>query len=629
MALPLITTQRHARAEEGLALAWQAVPGAMRYGLIIGLADVPLPPLDVVMKGAQRSFTIMGIPVRFTGAVDVGSPVGEDRQYSLIAYRGDGTIVPVPGVGYYPARQAPRDREYHLLQPPALAAEPQPAPAPPEPAPEPVSGPAPALDEFGDPVPVAAEPIDRSIGPTSGIPAEDAAPVERRPRAEFAAATAGPAPDASLVDSMEEPAAAPVPAVTTEAVETADSVSEPSRAESNTTSPAQEAPLFASAVSVDDTVRQPAAEPSVTVPVTVERQDGGTGWSDAAAGRPALDEREAPLARTAAPTATEPSTSEDQAGHTDADKDRIGRESAVRVVGAGADDDQTGLVGESAGEDGAGSKSRDSGVGVERPAGEGRDGGVGVERPVGDATVRAPELAALLDEAELHLRWAGGDERDVARLLDQARALDASDHRLHELQEQLRQRQEAGSAGGASPPVEQLLAEARRLVDKGDYWPAVDLYTQVLAVQEHNDEARQGVERARTLALWTALMAGSRRDAWRLRRIGNEFAHAPDLAAQSFDASFALRPTVAALQGWLLALARDNQGDAVAETARHGVETLRSCGRVEVDATPAQERALARIQSEARAGTPGALSTVEDAVADLAAALEAVRLSAD
>jgi len=627
MALPLITTQRHARAEEGLALAWQAVPGAMRYGLIIGLADVPLPPLDVVMKGAQRSFTIMGIPVRFTGAVDVGSPVGEDRQYSLIAYRGDGTIVPVPGVGYYPARQAPRDREYHLLQPPALAAEPQPAPAPPEPAPEPVSGPAPALDEFGDPVPVAAEPIDRSIGPTSGIPAEDAAPVERRPRAEFAAATAGPAPDASLVDSMEEPAAAPVPAVTTEAVETADSVSEPSRAESNTTSPAQEAPLFASAVSVDDTVRQPAAEPSVTVPVTVERQDGGTGWSDAAAGRPALDEREAPLARTAAPTATEPSTSEDQAGHTDADKDRIGRESAVRAAGAGADDDQTGLVGESAGEDGAGSKSRDSGVGVERPAGEGRDGGVGVERPVGDATVRAPELAALLDEAELHLRWAGGDERDVARLLDQARALDASDHRLHELQEQLRQRQEAGSAGGASPPVEQLLAEARRLVDKGDYWPAVDLYTQVLAVQEHNDEARQGVERARTLALWTALMAGSRRDAWRLRRIGNEFAHAPDLAAQSFDASFALRPTVAALQGWLLALARDKGGDAVMETARQGVETLRECGRVGAGATPAQESALDRIEREAREHAD--LSALEAAVADLATALEDARLSAD
>jgi len=623
MALPLITTQRHARAEEGLALAWQAVPGAMRYGLIIGLADVPLPPLDVVMKGAQRSFTIMGIPVRFTGAVDVGSPVGEDRQYSLIAYRGDGTIVPVPGVGYYPARQAPRDREYHLLQPPALAAEPQPAPAPPEPAPEPVSGPAPALDEFGDPVPVAAEPIDRSIGPTSGIPAEDAAPVERRPRAEFAAATAGPAPDASLVDSMEEPAAAPVPAVTTEAVETADSVAEPSRAESNTTSPAQEAPLFVSAVSVDDTVRQPAAEPSVTVPVTVERQDGGTGWSDAAAGRPALDEREAPLARTAAPTTMEPATSEDQAGHADADKNRIGRESEARVAGA----DQVGRVG--AGEDGVEGESRDGGVGVERPAGEGRDGGVGAERPTGDATVRASELAALLDEAELHLRWSDGDEREVARLLDQATALDPTHSCLRELRDRLRRRQKEGARDAAPSSAEHLLTEARRSLDTGDYWLAVDLYARVLAVQEHNDEARQGAEQARTLALWTALMAGARRDAKRLRRIGDEFARAPELALQSFEASFSLRPTVAALQGWLLALARDGQWENAAEAARQGVATLRACGRVEGSATPAQERALDRMQSEGRAGTPGSLSAVEDIVADLTAALEAVRLSAD
>jgi len=193
----------------------------------------------------------------------------------------------------------------------------------------------------------------------------------------------------------------------------------------------------------------------------------------------------------------------------------------------------------------------------------------------------------------------------------------------------LRQRQEAGTAETTPPSVEHLLAEARRSVDKADYWPAVDLYTQVLAVQEHNDEARQGAERARTLALWTARMAGSGRDAKRLRRIGDEFAYAPDLAAQSFEASFALRPTVAALQGWLLALARDGQWHNAAEAARQGVATLRACGRVEGSATPAQERALDRMQSEARAGAPGSLSAVEDAIADLAAALEAVRLSAD
>ncbi len=632
MALPLVTTQRHARAEDGLALAWQAVPGAMRYGLIIGLPDVPLPPLDVVMKGALRSFTIMGIPVRFTGAVDVGSPVGEDRQYSLIAYRGDGTIVPVPGVGYYPARQAPRDRDYHLLQPPALASEPQPAP-PPQPASEPVSSADTALDEFGDPLPVAAAPdaasvapIDLSDGSTSGptdgsaasptgsVPVQDAAPVERRPQAAFAAATAGPTEDASLVDPIAEPAAASAPPVTAESVDVADSadsaagVLEPSRAESEPVSPAEDTSLFASAVSADDTVHQPAAEPAATIPATVERQDGGTGWSDAASGRQTADDLESAPAPTVTAAATEPATSEDQAAR--ADGDRFGRESEARLAGVG--EDQVGPVG----------------VGEDQAVSEIRNSGTGVERPVGDATPRARELTALLDEAELHLRWAG-DERDIARLLDQARALDPSDRRLHELQDRLRQRQEVGAAEAAPPSVEQLLAEARRLVDKADYWPAVDLYTQVLAVQEHNDEARQGAERARALAQWTALMSGSRRDAKRLRRIGDEFAHAPDLAAQSFDASFALRPTVAALQGWLLALAHDKGGDAVMETARHGVETLRSCGRVEVDATPAQERALARIQSEARAGTPGALSAVEDAIADLAAALEAVRLSAD
>ncbi len=620
MALPLVTTQRYARAEDGLALAWQAVPGAMRYGLIIGLPDVPLPPLDVVMKGALRSFTIMGIPVRFTGAVDVGSPVGEDRQYSLIAYRGDGTIVPVPGVGYYPARQAPRDRDYHLLQPPTLAAETQPAPPPPQPEPEPVSSPDTALDEFGDPLPVAAAPDAASVapidpsdvpmnaptaGPTGSIPAEDVAPVERRPQAAFAAATAGPAEDASLADLMAEPAAAPAPPVTADVADVADvaaGVLEPSRADSETALPAQDTSLFASAVSADDTVHQPAA----TVPALVERQDGGTGWSDVASGRQTADELESAPAPTVVVAATEPATSEEQAAR--ADGDRARRANEARGVGV----DEGGSVGASG----------------DQAAGESRDDGVRVERPVAAATPRARELATLLDEAELHLRWAG-DERDIARLLDQARALDPSDRRLNELQDRLRQRQEVRATEAAPPSVEQLLAEARRFVDKADYWPAVDLYTQVLAVQEHNDEARQGAESARALALWTALMSGSRRDAKRLRRIGDEFAHAPDLAAQSFDASFALRPTLAALQGWLLALARDNRGDAVAETARHGVETLRSCGRVEADATPAQERALARIQSEGRAGTPGSLSAVEDAVAELTAALEDARLSAD
>lgn len=116
----IIETRTETRGKDGLALTWEPVPGAIRYALVIGLAHAPVPTLEALMKGATREFAFVGIPTRFSGAVDLGSPVGEERQYGLVAYKGDGTIAPVPSARFFPARQAPRDREYHPLTPPEL-----------------------------------------------------------------------------------------------------------------------------------------------------------------------------------------------------------------------------------------------------------------------------------------------------------------------------------------------------------------------------------------------------------------------------------------------------------------------------------------------------------------------------
>ena len=129
-----VETQRQTRQAEGLALTWVPVSGVIRYGFIVGFPDLPVPSVDVIMKGATRDFVIMGVPAKYSGAVDLGSPVGEERQYGLITYRGDGSIVPVPGVQFVGARSAPRDREYHSLLPPELVRSQPVAPAPPPPA---------------------------------------------------------------------------------------------------------------------------------------------------------------------------------------------------------------------------------------------------------------------------------------------------------------------------------------------------------------------------------------------------------------------------------------------------------------------------------------------------------------
>ncbi len=127
LAVPL---QTETRPDEGLALTWIEVSGAIRYGLVIGVPGVSMPDLDVIMRGQTRQFAILGVPARFTGAVDIGTPAGATRQFGLVAYRNDGGIFPVSSLRIHPARSAPRDREYHAVVPPALvdaASAPQPA----------------------------------------------------------------------------------------------------------------------------------------------------------------------------------------------------------------------------------------------------------------------------------------------------------------------------------------------------------------------------------------------------------------------------------------------------------------------------------------------------------------------
>src|SRR6059058_3047382 len=123
MADPVLVMQRQTRPQEGLAMTWDAVEDAGRYAFIVGLVAAAPPPLDVIMRGGTREFALLGIPTRFTGAVDLGSPAGDERQYALVAYRADGSVVPVPNLRFHTARRAPRDREFYSLLPPALERE--------------------------------------------------------------------------------------------------------------------------------------------------------------------------------------------------------------------------------------------------------------------------------------------------------------------------------------------------------------------------------------------------------------------------------------------------------------------------------------------------------------------------
>ena len=110
-------------------------------------------------------------------------------------------------------------------------------------------------------------------------------------------------------------------------------------------------------------------------------------------------------------------------------------------------------------------------------------------------------------------------------------------------------------------------------------------------------------------------MAGAGADPRRLAEIGDEFAtEAPDLAARAYEAAFRYRPDAAALQGWLLGLARGGQQDALVATARAGIAAL---PQGDAGTASAREEALARLERDA--GTAGA----EEAIARLVALVAA------
>src|SRR5579875_1647447 len=202
-----VETQRQIRTAEGLAFTWDAVPGAIRYGFIVGFSDLPVPPIDDIMRGATREFAIMGIPPKFTGAVDLGSPVGEERQYGLIAYRSDGSIVGVVGVRFTGARGAPRDREYHSLMPPDLVRTHPVVPATPV-------APATSATPVAPAIPATPAEVAATADPWAALQQLEAA----RQAAPPPVATPAPAADPwaalqTTEEALDEEAPAPVPEV--------------------------------------------------------------------------------------------------------------------------------------------------------------------------------------------------------------------------------------------------------------------------------------------------------------------------------------------------------------------------------------------------------------------------------
>lgn len=119
---PELAMQQQRIGRDGVAVLWDAVAGAIRYGLVIGLPGTTPPPLEAIMRGGSGQFSVAGIPPRYTGAAIAGAASDEMRQVCLIAWLQDGKMAPVPNVRFVPTRAAPRDRDYHSLTPPGLQA---------------------------------------------------------------------------------------------------------------------------------------------------------------------------------------------------------------------------------------------------------------------------------------------------------------------------------------------------------------------------------------------------------------------------------------------------------------------------------------------------------------------------
>ncbi|HXT37065.1 MAG TPA: hypothetical protein VN837_15940 [Chloroflexota bacterium] len=659
LAVPL---QTETRPDEGLALTWFEVPGAIRYGLIIGVPGASMPELDVIMRGQTQQFAIVGVPSRFTGAVDIGTPPGETRQFGMVAYRNDGEILAVPSLHIHPARSAPRDREYHAVVPPALV-DPNPptpssqqadpndpwsaleatnapahgsatsfaAPAPPADAPSftvpsPVSSPSTTHTPAPyDPWDVLSQPAAPEPPPT---PTSSPAPTSTaRYEAEAAQLPVEPAPRYEP-PAPEYPAEPPIQAEPAPRYEP----------------PAAEVPAEPSAGLEPPTTVNPAeltaeaGSPTTAVP---DELDVTSAWAEpfASAATPAL---EAPVSTPPTPAVEGMAASRaDAASAVGEGSDRQGEpvvepESAPRGFGA---------AGEGAAL--ASGEAEESPAAVVTPRAIWERGFAGppeteapaaqdepvppiiidplfhsappvpVAPPVPAAPPAPPApplpaaLAAVLDEAELYLLPQWADHEAALRLLEQAER-EAPEHpRVRDLRTRL---EGAQGGGDNSAQLTALLEQADRSFKDQDYWAAVDHYERILSEEPDHKGALAGIAKARLRARWPTRLAGASGDSAALQTLGDEAAtEAPDLAGQAYAAAFAIQPGVDVLRGWLIAFVHAGHGEVLPGTARRAVKVLEERGKIL--STPAVAQALDGLD-QAAAGDPAETESAANHLCD-------------
>jgi hypothetical protein len=515
--------QAHRRPQEGLALFWAPVTGVLRYACLIGYADLAAPTLDAVMRGNAPGFTLLGIPPQYSGAVDVGSPVGEERQYSLVAYCASGILQAVD-FQVSPARGAPRDREYHSMMPQSLS---RPAGTGQVLAPEP-SRPA-AAAQVGDAGQVghAAVPFAQS----------DAAPMHQEGYS-GQASTATPVEDAS---DTQTPAAQPTPEE--EASPAIDVVqpaaATPFRVFRDAVRPRSKDEIALEAAPMPASTRDPVATPGEHAAQVAADSEAEHEPSGAQPPPPTLPE----TAAVEADTVTGPASQRIEAV----------MESAPRTIAG---------------------------------------------QPPEAVTMASGKTGAPTDP---------GLPADPGSLATRPAVAGPSPE------------QATGAGADHDPEVGNWMRSAEQAMDAHDQWAAVDFYEQVLARYPEYAAARRGLVEARALAQWSAQMAGAGDDARRLLAVGDAFvASAPTLAARSYEAAFAARPTIIGLRQWLLALHASEQPARLSEVARRGVAALRAAERVHVDAS--QEAACDAL--ETAAGASG-LQAIEHLSAVLVASAQA------
>lgn len=567
--------QRHTRPEEGLAFTWEQVPAAVQYVLLAGLSREPVPPIGAILRGASPNFTYAEIPYQYFGAVDVGTPAGEEHQYSLVAKLDGDQIVPVSNVQYMAGFEAPQDRDYYAVEP-QLPSVPRPAAlsGAVETPVSPVTPPPPIVVEVAPRATDAASAVAEQspvLAPDRNATVMEASPAQ--PLERTVADVAAPAPAIAPVSL-----ATPVPAG---APEDNRQESPPSSQDAAAPGPVAEfAPVVIGPLRSDNGSKQEpgmdtAASPALPLPATA-----------------IVTGEASPEVGAQAPVAAESPAASRPAGESGVSPPEITAPGPLTQIGQALAAGRVAVQ-----PDGQQSEAEGAAPALETqatpsPLREVREGDAARDA----SSPTDPALAALLDEAELWLRPPWVDDAQAAQLLDQAAALAPADPRLRELQERLRAAQQDGGAN-----VDHLLQQARQRLEAREYWQAVDVYEQILSRQPDHQEAQQGLARARALGRWAAQMAAAGGDAERLRRIGNDYAKlAPDLASRAYAAAFAAQPAIVSLNGWLLALARSNQMDDLVATARQSVLQLRQCGRVRDD--PAQESALDVLQRQVEIG---------------------------